>query len=395
MSLYKIYNLYNLYILLINDITQMYEPNYFKNRVNEKQARRGLYDFLDRMYRWAFPRRLEEIKNETEIYASTHPDGIPLESEISAQIPPDEAIVEAETALPTVTFPPKLILIINTHGKIPCSLNSQKEPIVNIFKVPDEIEIIKFTMSTPGIINWAGMAEINTYMNIINEYANELLHEDDNTLTMNIIIEGFKEIRNVIKKNIRREIRNANNNDDYGKDLIYHFDEGFNFFTLGSGDKVIDKIYERQVEEITAGTNDWSICEMTEKYPVDFSSMTIPVLPDLFSKLFTVTSTTPRDENHAITTRQLIGHYKNLGVKKLIIFDFSCSNFVEEFVEDGVTRFMALSKREERILRKQIYKNVTKRKRTGLVSPYGGNRRKARTKTKTNTRTKTKKYKKK
>ena len=96
---------------------------------------------------------------------------------------------------------------------------------------------------------------------------------------------------------------------------------------MNPGDKIVNKLYTRDIYE--KNSNDFSILEIRRTYNIN---ITDPLFTDLFDK-FPRTNIPQNikdkfgETTDILSTTNIIKYYKSIGVKKLIMFDFSCSTF--------------------------------------------------------------------
>jgi hypothetical protein len=329
----------------------------------------------------------EPIPESTPIpgpFSEILPDAVPgpFSSIISEPIAipiPDPPPILIPTSTPIApAYPRDLIIIVNSHGLIPCSNDRYNNLDPNTYVVPDGIELIKFTLSAPGIVNIVYPITVMFYVSLINEYFYQIARSGTSEIYLNLMVEGFKAITN----NIKNKLKN-NMDDDDVKNFMHHINKGFNYYILNSGDKIVDKIYSRKVSEYVERSNDMKICEMKHKLNILKSPeghLIIPLMPDLLFRLYPINENTPKDEEHFIRLSQMVDYYKNLGIKKLIVFDFTCSTFNKERnrIPNLAQALINLDPRQERRIRRRLCESGTCQRRYGL--PYGGKYKKSKTK---------------
>jgi hypothetical protein len=256
---------------------------------------------------------------------------------------------------PKIVSDPKkenMITIITSHGEIMCDANDAYNQNPIFIEIPEGIEVIKFTISVPGVAAFATEIDSFRYIRLINKYADLLILNNFSDRTLNSMKKG---IELMFKNILKREEKKEKYNKEF-KNLIYTSNKALKMFKLKPGDKIINKTFIRQHNE--KFINDYSILELDHTYNYyDLENE----LPDLLIKNRDKMTSETRQLYGAfadvISTKEIIEYYKSIGIKKLMIFDFSCSSFIV----DGK---YSINDRSTRSLRRQVDKN-----------PYGGSKR--------------------
>ena len=257
-------------------------------------------------------------------------------------------------------FPSTIILAITTHGKI--HLKDDYSP--QSFIVPDGMKIIRSLMSSIGECNILNEGDVNKQVNIIEKNMKALLKPKDQ---LDTVVNVTGKIRKIDLDNLHyketkvKELRNKNINDmDFDEyeskqiheGFIHGFDKAHIINIKYSGDRVLNKRYNRLEEEPTE--NDWVI-----------KVVNMPGQPDLLTYLLKLKS----DETSTITFEDIVLFFKSKGVETLIVFDFSCSDIMDK---DG---WMNVSPRTTRKIRRSILEYDRTTGRTTLT--LGGKKRKS------------------
>ncbi len=254
-----------------------------------------------------------------------------------------------------------IILAITSHGLIPCVLeklpyNYTGEHIYTpeIIEVPENIEIHKFTISSPGTIAWSSDYMVKYYLSIIYTFSNTLLnnkHMPD--YIIEAILDSFK--RAIPRLNLINNY-NSQNEDHYSYKHYSH--KGYKYYSLKHGDKIINKWFLR--DETEKNGNDFSILEINK--PMNASTASYDVLPDLFDKMYT----SKPDKFYTLSMNNIIDYYRNIGITRIIMFDFTCSVFSKSSASEIESNTLIyLTPEQTRNIRRNICK-------TNI--PYGGYR---------------------
>jgi hypothetical protein len=103
--------------------------------------------------------------------------------------------------------------------------------------------------------------------------------------------------------------------------------KGFNTFHNTGGDKIINKIYSRRLYEPgPSDHNDMKISVMDEYYVKNYKKNDYPIFPDLLD-----TIGIKNDYYKYTTTEDILKYYYKIGIKRVIIFDFTCSVYFDIF----------------------------------------------------------------
>ncbi len=259
-----------------------------------------------------------------------------------------------------VSFPSTIILAITTHGKI--HMNYDDNP--QTFIVPEGMKIIRSLMSSIGECNILDEADVNDQVNIIKQNMTDLLDPETQVDTVVTVTDKIRDIdldNLYYKESEVKELRKKNIDDmDFDEyeakqmyeGFIHGFDKAHIINIKYSGDKVLNKSYNRLEEEATE--NDWVI-----------KVVNMPDQPDLLTYLSELKS----DETSSITFEDIVLFLKSKMVETLIVFDFSCSDIMDK---DG---WMNVSPRTARKVRRSMILYNPATKKTELI--LGGKRRKS------------------
>lgn len=224
--------------------------------------------------------------------------------------------------------------MVSSHGRINCDYFEKYK----VTTIPDGIELIKISIAASGVINCFTQETISRYLVEINKSISGLLNENFDENMLNNLVGRIR--RSVIKKCIpvsteiaEKKRKREEHDTDYRLhyEHVQCFDEGFKIYKLGPGDKIANKIYSRKFGE--KKKNDFSIIEIED--PINIVKLTdtmynIPQLHDLFSDFYPE-QTYDVDYKQTISLEQILHYYKREGVTRLILFDFSCSLFFDEY----------------------------------------------------------------
>jgi hypothetical protein len=277
-----------------------------------------------------------------------------------------------------------IILCITTHGGI------LQEPPENIrlFTVPEGMTIKRASISTPGECNLLSSDDANDYIKLIYNNKNDLISNND--ILQNETIENLVDIiKNAnyegpiqYAKDKVKELRQASKrmrlNTEH-KDTLNTFsrylnnlNKSFTIKIFDSGTELYNKMFTRFNEDKI--NNDWSI-----------QIINIKGMPDLLSYLKLQT----RRGESIITLGEIINFLKSKGVENIVIFDFSCSNLMDnernELMDERAIRryrrdifnmnYGGKKNRKSKRLKKNLKnkRKTIKRKNKTIKNKKGGN----------------------
>jgi hypothetical protein len=193
-------------------------------------------------------------------------------------------------------------IMITSHGAIITKKNEQTqlfEP--KLITIPDNIEVVKITVTAPGVVNFGSEYKIYRYYQHIMEIFDQLKDP-------NIPVLDLQQMLNELITKFQREyegvIFRPEEYSHYARDFKRHSDRAFQVYYLNPGSSIIDKEYSRNPSN-----------------PIENSSTSILYkiieLPNEFDLLY--------GHKNSITTEEIIHYYSQIGTPRLFIFDFSCS----------------------------------------------------------------------
>lgn len=226
------------------------------------------------------------------------------------------------------------ILFISTHGLINCSNDDE----IDYIRIPEGMQVIKITLSLQGNVNMVSEGTYDFALVVINSLKSKMLsiNNDISTEGINEAIGHIKDLQLDLSKSTLKTLNKELKKSNYNKKIKKKYERQYAFvhgmkdsvknFTLNEGDLIANKTFLRDSSDISnkIGDQDYSI--------------TIVNSPDKTDVLSEMTRTT-RYGSQRITMEQLLNYFKNKGIVKLIIFDYSCSVYKKrKYVEERSTR---------------------------------------------------------
>jgi hypothetical protein len=233
------------------------------------------------------------------------------------------------------------ILAINAHGNI--RLNKKTKKYI-VTKIPDGMELIKISISAPGVVHCSDRKNNNRQLVEIIKSTPSLLDEN---LNKNVLQNIVNRLRMYIEKNIVTQTieRRTYLYKTYSK----YYNEGFKIHILGPNDTIADKIYYRQYGYDNKFKNEFTLAKIDDGIDIqkipNKNAYKIPILPDLFDEFY------PNKTYNFMETiylSDILRYYKNNGTTRLILFDFSCSVYDTSLFSDlsgeGLTKIKEQNK---------------------------------------------------
>jgi hypothetical protein len=197
------------------------------------------------------------------------------------------------------------IIFITTHGDIITQQNKDNLSEPKLVRVPDNMEVIKITVTAPGVTNIADENDIISYHNSILKVLEQLRNPNTSILELqHILNELIKEFQKAFQEQLK--IKNTQifdrsaDTDFYLRDFKRHSNKAFQVYYLEPGSFIVDKEYSRTEDDY--------------KTDLDFRILSLPDTDDLL-----------RGDNTEITTGEVMNYFSENGATRLIIFDLSCS----------------------------------------------------------------------
>jgi hypothetical protein len=221
------------------------------------------------------------------------------------------------------------ILAITAHGNI--RLNKKTKKYI-VTKIPDGMELIKISISAPGVVHCSDRKNNNRQLVEIIKSTSSLLDEN---LNKNVLQNIVNRLRMYIEKNIVTQTieRTTYLYKTYSK----YYNEGFNIHILGPNDTIADKTYYRQYGYDNKFKNEFILAKIDDGIDIqkipNKNAYKMPILPDLFDEFYPDKT---YDDNfmERIYLSDILRYYKNNGTTRLILFDFSCSVYDTSSFQD-------------------------------------------------------------
>jgi hypothetical protein len=255
-----------------------------------------------------------------------------------------------------------IISIIATHG---CVAETNKEH-VNVI-IPDDFILVKLTISSIGSENISSKEYMSNVIKIINEEADNLIHTDFSEESIDKLYKDLKKFyrsfldsnikkkEKILKKNLFRDMvyeitgkhSNKKNSEEKQKikEIKNHVDEikkrtrqdiadlksvYYNNpihvrFEKGDDNTLLKKIIFRSLGDKIG--NYYSIPEIQSTQPLVNGN--VPELRDFFDFAIQTGHVKVVNDNSITSTQAIINYYAEMGYKRLLLIDYSCSNINE------------------------------------------------------------------
>lgn len=243
-----------------------------------------------------------------------------------------------------IVYPKRVILANFSHG----SISLKKDGTEEIFIMPEGMSVKRGNASVPGVCNFVS-GDANAYFTrTINSYKHKL-----ETMPFANIDQEFKVILNIFKKYDRENtivdfrpmlqkratitaeeigVETDEDKKDYlteAKKYVDTYDSFFRIATYLPGERVINKLFTRTNAEAvnTPSSVEW-VCLI-----INLTNTGPP-----YQDLFTLMNAQTRGGTINISLSQIIAFLQDNGVEEIIIFDNSCSVFMDKDGEQPYDR---------------------------------------------------------
>ena len=234
-------------------------------------------------------------------------------------------------------YPKTIVISITTHGNILIN----EDGLYETFKVRSGLTFYKINAVAPGICNilWDEQNEDNTEIleRALHKVKTQYRDEQNNAQPQQISMYDFSnDVRNVLfgyqtffqkpLKNDMEESKSSGEDIKQHQDYLHHFNKGFSLCDF-TGAVVVNKGYSRTNIEGIGLHNDWqmNVINMAGK-------------PDLLKNINLEKGIGIHHRGTTETSlKEILSHLYKHGVKRILMVDFSCSNFTDENFNEILT----------------------------------------------------------
>lgn len=227
---------------------------------------------------------------------------------------------EKRATRPRFIYPETAIVTIASHGLI----KLERKPSYTLedvpkFTVPSGMKIIKYSEVPPGTCNMMTDDKLDEYIEYISLQELDKQNMRDAFDIVQDMVPTFKEKKQeIVTGQIR--LRSAEK-DAQSTTYVHTYDTGYLTGLFNAGDTMLNKTYTTEVEGRHV-LYDWQIVLLNAIGQ-----------PDLF-KLLSPEGRRHHGDSGEITLEQMVMHLRENGVRNIVLFDFSCSNYLDSEFED-------------------------------------------------------------
>ena len=239
-----------------------------------------------------------------------------------------------------MSYPKKVIVVVTCHGLITID-KSDNEP--NLFKIPDNMKVIKMSAVTHGVCNFTNDQDVNKFIKMIIHKKNKtelkkgLKNPEKYTETLANL---YKEIEADTVKDAFNATPDSNS--DIRNTYNHHRDKSYEIITYNHKHPyMINKEYIRN-NKSEQNSSQWDY---------GIYCLNVEGKPDLITKL---KGRTYADKDTTIYLKEILDFLHDKGVKEIILLDLSCSNF--EYQVDENNKETEVSERNTRSIRSNLIK---------------------------------------
>jgi hypothetical protein len=239
-----------------------------------------------------------------------------------------------------MSYPETLIAVVTCHGVITIDKSDNKP---NLFKIPDNMKVIKMSAVTHGVCNFTTPEDVNKFIKMILHKKNKkdlqkgLKNPEKYTKTLSNL---YKEIEEDTVKDTMAA--SSDSNTHIRNTYIHHRDKSYEIITYNRKHPyMINKEYIRnnKSEQNSSGWDYGIFC------------LNVEGKPDLMTKL---KGRTYADKDTNVYLEEIVEFLHDKGVKEIILIDLSCSNF--EYEVDENNKETDVSERNTRSIRYNLLK---------------------------------------
>ena len=238
-----------------------------------------------------------------------------------------------------IKFPETVVLSITLHGQM-----SVKNGAVGEFTVPKDMRIIKVSAVAPGVCNVTTEEGITIANASIRKVSGspELKYEEIGP-KLTPLVQSLKKIESDTIPTIRSQLKTQKDEDM--SNFLLHTNKGFSIVNYESGKTMINKEFGRSDGEGLKSVDDYKIIAVNVEGQPDLHSIIV-------SGRYGATDTRGSKKSEGeflLRLSTIVTFLQERGVKNLVLFDFSCSELVEESGRE-------LSKTEKRYIGRTLVK---------------------------------------
>ena len=258
-------------------------------------------------------------------------------------------------AKPPLQLPETVVLAINTHGYIVLDKNTHKP---ELFTPDKDIEIVKIAAVVPGVCNILSPTTVTKNIRLVSKLTKEFC-KDKNINDVDLeelghsINEALKPNQDdfpEIEKSVRKSIARGEAVDTVYADHVHASDKGFQIKNF-TNEPMINKWYMRSNSDTKQKSHDWKMAI------VNLTGSKIDFMPYVSRYLRSGEPTT----NIKTIIDTLITQF---GVKRLLVVDFSCSNFTDIERGDILDKTRDMNAEQRTLLKGELFGGRTKHNKT-------------------------------
>ena len=191
------------------------------------------------------------------------------------------------------------------------------------------MRIKKISAVAPGVCNVTSESQIaKINRSILSAFKNPVLYEDvDSKLPP--LIQSFKQLEKSEVVPILKDTKSTISEKE--KDFIHHTDKGYSNREYLAGQEMIQKRYSRSVGEGTNDANDFKITALNVVGQPDMLSLVISGR----SGSTTTRASEIEEGQYMVRLSTFVEFLQEKGVKNIVLFDFSCSDFPDLKPREG------------------------------------------------------------
>ena len=263
--------------------------------------------------------------------------------------------------------PKTAVLVITTHGGINVEFTSTGSLQPVKIDVPDGMDIVLMEAAVCGVVNVVSPINVVSYTKTIRDAINTSEFNENTTVSdmMSIAKRVKVEIMQIDNQpaDVAREISSKNTNFSEDPQTIDYHHHNNKFYNIYGDKNIVDKRFSRANKLTKLGSRDLKVNIL--------GALNEDLMDTLNPHISSLRNSSKRSVNNILYMHDIIEELEGRGIKKVLIFDFTCS-----VIENTV------SKRQVRETRRSSMKKggtaPRKSRKSTRPSKLGGGSRKRR-----------------
>lgn len=210
-----------------------------------------------------------------------------------------------------VKLPETLVLFVTVHGNIPVDSTPQT------YKIPEGITVTKVSATAMGVCN----ITTEDTVNVIRDRIKTKFDPNNVEESLKTVFPDLQSIKKEIVQTVESQLKSEVAHKGLFTQYLHSSDRPMTIRTYKPGEFILNKQYARNFEGR----------ERTYDFKINVMDVGNPDLLDILVKGYSGAQTRRQANRDSVTldTSYLISFLQGQGVKHVVLFDYSCSTFVD------------------------------------------------------------------